>query len=180
MVVPAGGDGEAAQSFAWTKLIDTAGDLAVNLSVAAAILLLTVWAAGWANRFARAALARVHPRHGAPDVTLQGFGGSMARNVVLIVGLIAVLQQLGVRTTSIIAVLGAASLAVGLALQGALSNVAAGVMILMFRPTASATSSRPAAASAEWRRSISSSPNSPRWTTSRSSFPTARFSATWW
>ena len=46
----------------------------------------------------------------------------------------AVLQQLGVRETSILAVLGAASLAVGLALQGALSNVAAGVMLLILRP----------------------------------------------
>jgi small conductance mechanosensitive channel len=45
-----------------------------------------------------------------------------------------VLQRLGVQTTSIIAVLGAASLAVGLALQGTLSNVAAGVMLLILRP----------------------------------------------
>jgi small conductance mechanosensitive channel len=52
----------------------------------------------------------------------------------MIVGLIAILQQLGVQATSIIALLGAASLAIGLALQGALSNVAAGVMILLFRP----------------------------------------------
>jgi small conductance mechanosensitive channel len=67
-------------------------------------------------------------------VTLLSFVASMSRNVVLIIGLVAVLQQLGVKTTSIIAVLGAASLAVGLALQGALSNVAAGVMILLLRP----------------------------------------------
>jgi small conductance mechanosensitive channel len=53
---------------------------------------------------------------------------------VIVVGLVAVLQQLGVQTTSILAVLGAASLAVGLALQGALSNEAAGVMLLLFRP----------------------------------------------
>jgi small conductance mechanosensitive channel len=53
---------------------------------------------------------------------------------VVAVGLVAVLQQVGVQATSIIAVLGAASLAIGLALQGALSNVAAGVMILLFRP----------------------------------------------
>lgn len=123
-----------AETFAWTKLIDTAGDLAVNLAAAVAILAVTFWLAGWANRFVRAALGRVHPRRGAPDVTLQTFAGSMARNLVLVVGLVAVLQQLGVRTTSIIAVLGAASLAIGLALQGALSNVAAGVMILLFRP----------------------------------------------
>ena len=46
----------------------------------------------------------------------------------------AVLEQLGVRTTSILAVVGAASLAIGLALQGALGNVAAGVMLLVLRP----------------------------------------------
>jgi small conductance mechanosensitive channel len=124
----------AARTFAWNKLIDAAGDLAMNLAVAALIVLATVWLARWAARITRAALARVHPHRGAPDVTLQSFGASMARNLVLVVGLVAMLQQLGVRTTSIIAVLGAASLAIGLALQGALSNVAAGVMILLFRP----------------------------------------------
>ena len=54
--------------------------------------------------------------------------------VVIIVGMIAVLQRLGVQTTSIIAVLGAASLAVGLALQGTLTNVASGIMLLILRP----------------------------------------------
>lgn len=67
-------------------------------------------------------------------MTLQTFAGSMARSLVLVVGLVAVLQQLGVRTTSIISVLGAPSLAIGLALQGALSHVAAAVMILLLRP----------------------------------------------
>ena len=50
------------------------------------------------------------------------------------VTVLAVLSQFGIETTSIIAVLGAASLAIGLALQGTLSNVAAGVMLLIFRP----------------------------------------------
>jgi small conductance mechanosensitive channel len=77
-------------------------------------------------------IGRLHKKRGA-DRTLQGFAASMARYMVVIIGLIAVLGQLGVRTTSIIAVLGAASLAIGLALQGTLSNVAAGVMILLFR-----------------------------------------------
>lgn len=120
--------------FAWSKLIDAAGDLAINLAIAAVTLAATVWASRWASRLARAALARLQARRGDADVTLLSFGASMARNVVLVVGVIAVLQQLGVKTTSIIAVLGAASLAVGLALQGALSNVAAGVMILLLRP----------------------------------------------
>ena len=115
------------------KFIDATGDLAVNLVVAVVILTVTWWAAGWASRLVRRLIARVHGG-GPPDVTLQGFAGSAARYLVMIVGIIAVLQQLGVQTTSILAVLGAASLAVGLALQGTLSNVAAGVMLLLFRP----------------------------------------------
>jgi len=58
----------------------------------------------------------------------------MAYYVVLAVVVIAVLNLFGVQTTSLIAVLGAAGLAVGLALQGTLSNFAAGVMLLVFRP----------------------------------------------
>jgi small conductance mechanosensitive channel len=65
---------------------------------------------------------------------LGSFFGSLARYLILIVTVLAVLSQFGVQTTSLIAVLGAASLAVGLALQGTLSNLAAGVMLLIFRP----------------------------------------------
>lgn len=68
------------------------------------------------------------------DETLRGFLASTVRYLVLIFTALAVLNQFGVQTTSIIAVLGAASLAIGLALQGTLSNVAAGVMLLLFRP----------------------------------------------
>jgi small conductance mechanosensitive channel len=112
--------------------LDWLGGLAVNLVVAGITLAVTFWAAGWAARFMRRTLNRVH--RNAPDPTLESFSASLARYAVIAVGLVAVLQQLGVQTTSILAVLGAASLAIGLALQGALSNVAAGVMILLFRP----------------------------------------------
>jgi small conductance mechanosensitive channel len=112
--------------------LDWLGKLAVNLVVAGLILILTFWIAGWAARFMRRTLARVH--RNAPDPTLESFSASLARYAVIAMGLVAVLQQLGVQATSIIAVLGAASLAIGLALQGALSNVAAGMMILLFRP----------------------------------------------
>jgi small conductance mechanosensitive channel len=112
--------------------LDWLGKLAVNLVVAALILAVTFWAAGWAARFMRRTLTRVHRTN--PDPTLESFAASLARYAIVAVGLVAVLQQLGVQATSIIAVLGAASLAIGLALQGALSNVAAGVMILLFRP----------------------------------------------
>jgi len=67
-------------------------------------------------------------------MVLQGFISSLVRYTVVVVGGIAVLERVGIQTTSILAVLGAASLAIGLALQGGLSNVAAGVMILLLRP----------------------------------------------
>jgi len=112
--------------------LDWLGKLAVNLVVATLILVVTFWVAGWLAGVARRALGRVHRKN--PDPTLESFVSSLVRYAVVAVGLVAVLQQLGVQATSIIAVLGAASLAIGLALQGALSNVAAGVMILLFRP----------------------------------------------
>lgn len=114
------------------KLADMAGDFAVNLSLALLILVGTLFASRWASRAARRALSRVRGfRH---DPTVLSFAVQVVRVVVLVIGMIAVLQRLGVQTSSIIAVLGAASLAVGLALQGTLSNVAAGVMLLVLRP----------------------------------------------
>ncbi len=68
------------------------------------------------------------------DPTVGVFVGNLARYAVLIFAVIAALAQFGIQTTSFIAVLGAAGLAVGLALQGSLSNFAAGVLILLFRP----------------------------------------------
>jgi small conductance mechanosensitive channel len=112
--------------------LDWLGKVAVNLVVAALILIVTFWIAGWAAGVVRRTLGRVHRKN--PDPTLESFLSSLMRYAVVAVGLVAVLQKLGVQATSIIAVLGAASLAIGLALQGALSNVAAGVMILLFRP----------------------------------------------
>jgi small conductance mechanosensitive channel len=114
------------------KLTDAAGDLAINLIVAVAILLVTLWASGWASAVARRFISRFPQTR--DDATLQSFIGSAARYGVVVVGAVAILHRLGVETTSIITILGAASIAVGLALQGALSNVAAGVMILIFRP----------------------------------------------
>src|SRR5690606_4715461 len=114
------------------KAMDMLGDFAINLTVAAIIFVLTLIAARWAAGAARRILSRT--RAVRRDPTVLGFMVQIVRVVVIIVGMIAVLQRLGVQTTSIIAVLGAASLAVGLALQGTLSNVAAGVMLLILRP----------------------------------------------
>jgi small conductance mechanosensitive channel len=116
------------------KFADKAGDFAISLIVAALILAVTLWASGWAARLIRRGIARSAKGGHPADPTLGLFIASLARYAIVAVGLIAVLQQLGVQTTSILAVFGAASLAIGLAMQGALSNVAAGVMILLFRP----------------------------------------------
>ncbi len=68
------------------------------------------------------------------DAVFHALPGKLVRIAILAFTVIAVLNRFGVQTTSLIAVLGAAGLAIGLALQGTLSNVAAGVMILLFRP----------------------------------------------
>jgi small conductance mechanosensitive channel len=68
------------------------------------------------------------------DPLVSNFLASLARYAVLAVVGIAVLQLFGIQTASLVAVLGATSLAIGLALQGTLANLAAGVMLLLFRP----------------------------------------------
>lgn len=68
------------------------------------------------------------------DITLFNFLGNTARYVVIAFAFLFVLNTFGIQTTSFVAVIGAAGLAIGLALQGTLSNVAAGVMIVFFRP----------------------------------------------
>lgn len=95
------------------------------------VILIVGWVvAGSASRAADATLARVP----SVDLTLRRFIASLVRYVILTFTVLAVLSQFGVQTASLIAVFGAAGLAIGLALQGTLANLAAGVMILIFRP----------------------------------------------
>ena len=103
-----------------------------GVDIAGAIVLLVVgWTvAGWIRRVIRRTLDRVP----VLDETLKLFIANLVRYAVLIFVLIAVLNQFGVQTTSIIAVLAATGLAIGLALQGMLANVASGVMLLFLRP----------------------------------------------
>ena len=72
--------------------------------------------------------------HKKVDATLGNFFASIAKWLILAFVVIAVLQLFGFQATSLVAVLGAATLAVGLALQGTLSDVAAGVLLIVFRP----------------------------------------------
>lgn len=103
-----------------------------GLSVVGAIVILVIglWASGWARRATERGLMRT----GKVDATLSRFFGSLVKYVVIAFTVIAVLSEFGVQTASLIAIFGAAGLAIGLALQGTLSNVAAGVMLLLFRP----------------------------------------------
>lgn len=130
--VEAGQKAVAIDAALLARLTEMASDFAINLTIAAIILMVTIFVARWASSATRRVLGRV--RGFRQDPTVLSFAVQVVRVVVMLVGLIAVLQRLGVQTTSIIAVLGAASLAVGLALQGTLSNVAAGVMLLILRP----------------------------------------------
>lgn len=130
--VARGGAVLGADEAMWAKVWDVGGDFAVNLTVASLILIGAVIASKWAAAAVRSALGRF--RATRADRTLVDFFAQIARWVVMIIGVIAVLQRLGVQTASIIAVLGAASLAIGLALRGTLSDLAAGVMLLVLRP----------------------------------------------
>ncbi len=96
---------------------------------AIAVLLIGRWIAGALLNSARRALER-----GETDATLVPFISGIVYYLALAVVIIAVLGLFGIETTSLVAVLGAAGLAVGLALQGTLSNFSAGVMLLVFRP----------------------------------------------
>lgn len=106
--------------------------LTYGMNVLGAILTLIVGfvVAGWAARMVNRAMRKAQHI----DPVFHPLPGRIVRIGILLITLIAVLNRFGVETTSLIALMGAAGLAIGLALQGTLSNVAAGVMILVFRP----------------------------------------------
>ncbi len=105
-------------------------DSALSLTGGVATLIIGLFIAGRMGRFIRTALTRIS----RIDKTLVPVAASVVRYAIIIVTIVVMLGQFGVQTTSIIAVLGAAGIAIGLALQGTLSNVAAGVMLLILRP----------------------------------------------
>lgn len=107
--------------------LDKGYGLATGAMLAVAILIAGWMVAKWAQRITVRSASKL-------DQAVAGFLGNMARYAVIAASVIAALESVGVETTSFVAILGAAGLAVGLALQGSLSNFAAGVMILIFRP----------------------------------------------
>lgn len=96
---------------------------------------IAILAGGWiASRMIHAAIVRLCLRSPRIDRTVALFLANGARYGVLVFTTVAVLTSFGIATTSLVAVLGAMGLAIGLALQGTLSNLAAGIMIVLFRP----------------------------------------------
>jgi small conductance mechanosensitive channel len=103
-----------------------------GLRVLGAIIILT---AGWmSSRVVYTAVVRLCEKSPRIDRTVALFLGNGARYATLIFTFVAVLTTFGIATTSFVAVLGALGLAIGLALQGTLSNLAAGIMLVVFRP----------------------------------------------
>jgi small conductance mechanosensitive channel len=119
--------------FDWGQLLEllqTKGiDFGINLLIALAIFYFGKLFISLAVRGLRNVMRRQEV-----DKTLETFVTNLVRMVLLVVVVIAAIGQLGIETTSFIAIFGAAGLAVGLALQGSLSNFAAGVLIVLFRP----------------------------------------------
>ncbi|WDE06649.1 mechanosensitive ion channel [Thalassomonas viridans] len=103
---------------------------AVNVLLAALILIVGLIIASKVNNV----ICKTGEKYQNLDDTLFRFLGSLGRYIILAFVIIAVLNRFGVQTASIVALLGATGLAIGLALQGTLTNLAAGVMLLFFRP----------------------------------------------
>ena len=117
----------------YKELIEKVNEIALTFGVrvisALAILLIGIWVSKILVKQARKLMARAEI-----DELLVNFLINVAFTLLIIFVSIASIHHLGIQTASLIAVLGAAGLAIGLALQGSLSNFAAGVLIVIFRP----------------------------------------------
>jgi small-conductance mechanosensitive channel len=110
-------------------LLGVAQAWGLKLLGAVVILLLGMWLARRLSRTLDRTFERAHM-----EATLRGFLRNIAYAAMLVIVIVAALQSLGVPTTSVMAVLGAAGLAIGLALKDSLSNIASGVMLIVQRP----------------------------------------------
>lgn len=110
--------------------IEMLAQLVGSVLAAAVILIVGIMIAGWVSRRIKA----IAHRHRHMDNTLFDFLANIVWYAIIAFAALFVLNTFGVETTSVVAVIGAAGLAIGLALQGTLSNVAAGVMLIFFRP----------------------------------------------
>lgn len=124
---------ENSSSFLSPELLEKAQNIVIDngLNVLYAILIFLVgkWVVGKIRNGVKKTMEKKQV-----DAALVSFGTSIIYYILMIAVVLAAVQQVGFQTTSLVAVLGAAGLAVGLALQGSLSNFASGVLIIMFRP----------------------------------------------
>ena len=120
----------------WESLIEQLGPLdfygtLVSNALKALVIIIIGWiASGWISRQIK---KRVMASD-ALDNTLGTFIASIVRWAILLIVFVAILGIFGIEATSLVAVMGAATLAIGLALQGTLSDLAAGFMLVLFRP----------------------------------------------
>jgi len=114
---------------AWIMVKTTGADFGINLLIAIVIFYVGKWIV---NLIVSGMLKAM--KKGDMDQTLRRFIANLARMLLMLFVIIAAINQLGVQTASLIALVGAAGLAVGLALQGSLANFASGVLIVLFRP----------------------------------------------
>ncbi|MDH3900540.1 MAG: mechanosensitive ion channel, partial [Gammaproteobacteria bacterium] len=101
----------------------------IRITLALAILVIGRWIVKAVVRFAKRMMGKA-----MLDDILVAFLGNILYTVLLLVVVIAALDQLGIQTTSLLAVFGAAGLAIGLALKDSLANFSSGVMLIIFRP----------------------------------------------
>lgn len=114
---------------ATAKLIDLGLPFFLNLLAAIVIYVVGKWAAGLISGAVEKVMIK-----GKVDEALAKFTKNIVYASIIVFTIIASVGKVGVQTASFIAVLGAAGLAVGMALQGTLANFAAGVMLILFRP----------------------------------------------
>ena len=115
------------------KYIEMGIQFTVDYGLNIVFAILTYIVGKWIAKLLKKALIKMMTRANT-DALLVTFTSNLAYGTLLVFIIISALGQLGVQTTSFIAILGAAGLAIGLALQGSLSNFAAGVLIIIFRP----------------------------------------------
>lgn len=131
-------DLEAAATGLWAKISDgnfteitvpEVWAVAQPIVVAIVLIVVVLLIAGWAKRITVKATTKARV-----EATLAKFFGNLVKWAIMVIGAVTVLQTLGIEATSFAAVLAALGFAIGLALSGTLGNVAAGVMLLVFRP----------------------------------------------
>jgi len=113
----------------WHRILPLLKDWGLKLVAALLIFFVGKWIAKMLGKVIHSALIK-----SKTDETLAGFIANITYFTLLIFVVIAAISKLGVQTTSFVAIIGAAGLAIGLALQGALANFAAGVMLILFHP----------------------------------------------